>query len=99
MIMSGSNSQAPSGATILLLMIGALCLGVLLQMLGVSVTFWNLNGSDDLLSTSILTGFAVLPDDPGLAPRLLATFTSIPAESHYQFLLPYGLFHPPPFSV
>jgi len=99
MIMSGYKSQATSSATILLLTIGALCLGVLLQMLGVSVTFWNLNGSDDLLSTSILTGFAVLADGPGLAPRLLATFTSIPAASHYQFLLPHGLFHPPPFSV
>jgi hypothetical protein len=99
MIMSGSNSLASSSAAILLLMIGALCLGVLLQMLGVSVTFWNLNGSDDLLSTSILTGFAVLPDNSELAPRLLAMFTSIPAASHYQFLLPYGLFHPPLFSV
>lgn len=98
-MMSGYNSLTTSSATILLLTIGALCLGVLLQMLGVSVTFWNLNGSDDLLSTSILTGFAVLPDDPGLAPRLFAIRTSIPAASHYQFLLPYGLFHPPPFSV
>lgn len=97
--MSGYNRQATSSAPIFLLTIGALCLGVLLQMLGVSVTFWNLNGSDDLLSTSILTGFAVLPDDPGLAPRLLATFTSIPAASHYQFLLPHWLFHPPPFSI
>ena len=97
--MSGYNSLANFRAPILLLTIGALCLGVLLQMLGVSVTFWNLNGSDDLLSTPILTGFAVLPDDPGLAPRLLATFASIPAVSQYQFLLPYGLFHPPPFSV
>src|SRR5215467_14163259 len=99
MIMSGYNSQATSGATVLHLTIGALCLGVLLQMLGVSVIFWNLNGSDDLLSTSILTGFAVLPDDPGLMPRLLTMFTSIPAASYYQFPLPHGLSHPPPVSV
>ena len=97
--MSRQRTHAVFGRAILLGMVGLLCLGVLLQMLGVSVTFWSLNGSDDLLSTSILTGFAVLPDDPGLSPRLRAIFTSIPAASHYQFMLPYGLFHPPPFSV
>jgi len=79
----------------LLLTIGLLCLGVLLQMLGVSVSFWDLNGSDDLLSNSILTGFAVLPDDPVLFPGLCSIFVLIAAASLYQSLFSYSLLRPP----
>jgi len=68
-------------------------------MLGVSISFWDLKGSDDLVSTSILTGFAVLSENPGLSPRLPSVVTSIVTASSYQSLLPYMLFHPPPNTV
>ena len=97
--MSGYRSHPAASRAILLLTIGLLCLGVLLQMLGVSVSFWNLNGTDDLLSNSILTGFAVLSDDPGLSLRLYFIFILIATASIYQSLLSYGLFRPPHFFV
>jgi len=68
-------------------------------MLGVAISFWDLNGTDDLLSNSILTGFAVLSDDPGLFPGLRSIFVLIAAASLYQSLLSYGLFRPPHFFV
>ena len=83
----------------MLLTIGLLCLGVLLQMLGVAISFWDLNGTDDLLSNSILTGFAVLSDDPGLFLRLCSMFILIATASIYQSLLSSGLFRPPHFFV
>ena len=93
--MMNKITGSASRRVMLTLIIGMLCFGVLLEMLGVSVTFWNLNGSDDLLSTSILTGFAVIPDDPGLSPVLRSRSEERRTASHYRFLLPQGLFHPP----
>jgi len=93
--MIGYRSQQDSSGSILFLAIAVLCLGVCLQILGVSISFWDLNGSDDVLSNSILTGFAVLPDDPGLPPVLRSIFTLIVSPSVYQALLPYRLFRPP----
>lgn len=97
--MSGYRSHPAASRAILLLTIGLLCLGVFLQMLGVSVSFWNLNGTDDLLGNSILTGFAILSEDPGLSLRLCSIFILIATASIYQSLLSYGLFRPPHFFV
>jgi hypothetical protein len=96
--MSGYTSHPALSRACLLLTIGLLCLGVLLQMLGVAISFWDLNGSDDLLITSILTGFAVLSEE-AVFLVLDSLFTSIPTASLYEALVPDGFFHPPMSSV
>ena len=88
-----------SNGSILFLTIAVLCLGVCLQILGVSISFWDLNGSDDVLSNSILTGFATLSNDPWLSPLLRSLFAFIATASIYQSMLSYRLFRPPLVTV
>ena len=78
-----------------LFMISLLCLGILLQILGVAVSFWDLNGSDDPFTTSLLSGFAVLPSESVLSPLVHCLFAIIAIESSYQYLRQDRLFRPP----
>lgn len=97
--MIGYRSHQTSNGSILFLTIAVLCLGVCLQILGVSISFLDLNGSDDVLSNSILTGFATLSNDPWLSPLLRSLFTFIATASIYQSMLSYRLFRPPLVTV
>lgn len=78
-----------------LFIVSLLCVGILLQILGVAVSFWDLNGSDDPFTTSLLSGFAVLPNESVLSPLLHCLFASIVAGSSYQYLRQDMLFRPP----
>jgi hypothetical protein len=97
--MIGYRSHQTSKRAILFLTIAVLCLGVCLQILGVSISFLDLNGSDDVLSNSILTGFATLSNDPWLSPLLRSLFAFIATASFYQAMLSYRLFRPPLVTV
>ena len=72
-----------------------LCLGILLQILGVPVSFWDLNGSDDPFTTSLMIGFAVLPSRLVESPLLQCIRAFTKTEPSYQRLRQYMLFHPP----
>ncbi len=78
-----------------LLVVSVLCCGVMLQILGVTVTFWDLNGSSDLVASSLLEGFAVLPGDPVLSPILPSWVTAIVEEDAHRDLREQMVFHPP----
>jgi hypothetical protein len=97
--MIGYRSHQVSNGSILFLTIAVLCLGVCLQILGVSISFWDLNGSDEVLSNSILTGFATLSDDPWLSPLLRSLFAFIVTASMYHSMFLYRLFRPPLSTV
>ena len=97
--MIGHRSQQASNGSILFFTIAVLCLGVCLQILGVSISFWDLNGSDEVLSNSILTGFATLSDDPWLSPLLRSLFAFIATASMYHSMFLYRLFRPPLLTV
>ena len=75
--------------------VGLLCLGVFLQMLGAPLNFWDLDGSDDDLVSSLLVGLAVpsaQPHDMPLHSYLLYCDRSAPT---YRLLYENLLFHPP----
>ena len=93
------SHQTSNGSIFLFLTIAVLCLGVCLQILGVSISFWDLNGSDEVLSNSILTGFATLSDTPWLSPLLRSLFTFIATASVYHSIFLYRLFRPPLLTV
>jgi hypothetical protein len=76
-------------------MIVLLSFAVLLQILGVAVSFWDLNGSDDPFSISLMTGFAVLPSASVMSPVLQCLLGFTITGSSYQHLRQYMLFHPP----
>lgn len=97
--MIGYRSHSASNGAILFLTIAVLCLGVCLQILGVSISFLDLNGSDEVLSNSILTGFATLSDDPWISPLLRSLFTFIATASVYHSIFLYRLFRPPLLTV
>jgi hypothetical protein len=92
----GSNiGQSLGGQVFTLLLLGLLCVGVTLQMLGVSVAFWDLDGSSDLVESLLLEGFAVLFGEPVLPPLLQFLFASVWITLVYRLLRPHILFHPP----
>jgi hypothetical protein len=72
-----------------------LCIGVLLEMLGVPVSFVDLDGSDAYFVSSLLISSA-LPSDPlqdtSLRPSLFYPDRSAPP---YRILRENMLFHPP----
>ena len=78
-----------------LLFVSALCCGVILQMLGVPVTFWDLDDTADFFSTSLLEGFAVPSNGPMVFPWSRAVFAAIVGERLYYSLSPPLVFHPP----
>jgi hypothetical protein len=76
-----------------LLLIALLCAGVFLQMLGAPISFWDLDGSEDDLVSSLLLGLAI-PSAPAHFSTplfsLLPPHASVPAR---YFLDEH--FHPP----
>lgn len=79
----------------ILLVVLCLCLCVLAQMLGVPATLLNPASSADLLGSSVLEGFSVLP----LIPELLVAATSVVVWrfvfSMHVPVMAATLFHPP----
>lgn len=85
----------PQSFDIHLLMILLLCLGVLMQILGVAVSFWDLNDTDDPFAASLITGFAVLPADSVMSPLLQTLLGFTLTGASYEHLAHGMLFHPP----
>lgn len=77
------------------LLISLLCVGVILLMLGVSQTFWDLDGWGDTVESSVLESFAVVDSAPSLSALPSPVFISIGTLLMYRFLRQYQIFHPP----
>lgn len=82
-------------ATINFLVVTLLCLGVVLQILGVPISFWDFTDADDLFTASVATGFAILSPAFSASPlsQYLVGF-GIRVLS-YRHLSESMLFHPP----
>lgn len=83
-------------STFVLLVI-LICLSVLLEILGVPVTFWDLTDSDDPFTTSIMMGLTVVssPVAVSLLTEHLVSLTLLGPPYHY--LGQPSVFRPPLF--
>ena len=80
------------------LLIALLCIGVMLQILGAPLTFWDLDGSCDLIELSLLSAVAIISAMPLLSPLLGSLYISEVSLTYR--LSPEDLFfHPPPQIV
>jgi hypothetical protein len=75
-------------------LIGLLCIGVLLQILGSPLTFWDLDGSCDLVESSLLAAVAIISRAQVLFPILGSWYFSEEAFMHRRSPL-HVVFHPP----
>jgi hypothetical protein len=71
------------------------CIGVVLQMLGAPISFWDLDGSDDDFISSLLMGACILTGDPHIS-RFHSFLTVVQTSApRYSFLHEDFPFHPP----
>ena len=75
-------------------LIGLLCISLLLQILGAPLTFWDLDGSCDLVELSLLVAVAIISGTPVLLPILRSWYLSEDALMHRHSPL-HVVFHPP----
>ena len=80
------------------LFIGLICLGVVLQMLGAPISFWDLNGSEDDFISALLMGVAVLSGEPHYSPLHSSLLIRLISAPRYSFLYEHVLFHPPLYA-
>ena len=78
-----------------MLIVCCLCLCVMAQMLGVPATLLSPADSPDLLGSSVLEGFSILPPPPDMSlPATSVAASSFSSLSHVPVLASV-LFHPP----
>jgi len=75
--------------------IALLCLGVFLQMLGLPVTFWDLNGSDEDFVSALLMGVSIISNDSFIMPFFQWVFASHLLLTLYFYSRPVSFFRPP----
>lgn len=81
-----------------LVLIGVLCVGILLQILGVPLTSWDLDGSCDLMELSLLEDVAIISATPVLSPIFGSLYVSEDSLA-YRCSLLHVFFHPPMFDA
>ncbi|MCS6284115.1 MAG: hypothetical protein H8K08_01700 [Nitrospira sp.] len=78
-----------------LLIVCCLCLCVMVQMLGVPATLLSPADSPDLLGSSVLEGFSILPPSPDMSlPATSAAAPDFSSLSHVPVMVS-AVFHPP----
>jgi hypothetical protein len=60
-------------------------MGTILQMLGMNVTFWNLDGSSDLLESSLLEGFTIISIGLVLSPMFRPLYSCDTVSLKHRF--------------
>ena len=90
--------RSTTGRCHVLLLIGLLCIGIVLQILGAPLAFWDLDGSSDLIASAQLESFSLTSRAPVVAPLLPCVCSFDTADPAYQFSAPQVFFHPPPAS-
>src|SRR5689334_15797746 len=81
-----------------LLLFGVLCIGIVLQILGAPLAFWDLDGSSDLVASAQLESCSLTSRAPVVAPLFQSVCFFDTADPAYQFSAPQVFFHPPPAS-
>jgi hypothetical protein len=76
-------------------LIGLLCLCVTMQILGVPVSFGEMNEAEDLVESSLLEGFSLPSAVPELSVSQYRKFNSPSPPLEHDILLARSLFHPP----
>lgn len=78
-----------------MLIVCCLCLCVMVQMLGVPATLLSPADSPDLLGSSVLEGFSILPPSPDMSlPATSAAAPDFSSLSHVPVMVS-AVFHPP----
>jgi hypothetical protein len=77
--------------------IGLVCVALLLQMLGAPICFWELDPTDDFVST-LLMGLAVLTSESYNLPFHSCLLLAVISTVAYYFLKEFLLFRPPVFA-
>jgi hypothetical protein len=75
--------------------IGLLCLCVTMQILGVPVSFWDMNEAKDLVESSLLEGFSLPSLGIAVSVSLYGSLNSPSPPLEHDILLARSLFHPP----
>lgn len=78
-----------------LLVVFCLCLCVMVQMLGVPATLLNPADFSDLLGSTVLEGFSVIPPTPELFLPTISVVISGFLPPVLAFVIAATLFHPP----
>ncbi len=87
--------QSIRGSSLILLLIGWLCLGVTMQILGVSLSFLSLAGSTDSIESSLLEGFSLISAMPVVSPMCQSFCASEPDSLAHRLSPQHLVFHPP----
>ena len=76
-------------------LIGMVCFTIIMQMLGVSISLWELDAASDLVESALLEGFSIPASMEKLSvtPQKSPSFASAPLD--HGILLAGSLFHPP----
>ncbi len=79
----------------LLLLIGIICVSIVLQILGLPLSFTNLEGTSDLIKASHLEGISITSNEStvSMIQHLLAPLAA--AKANYLFSPIQSFFHPP----
>lgn len=72
-----------------------ICLCIFMQMLGTTMSFWNLNLALDTADTPTWEGFSLPTTPSGLQPSPAIAPYQNPSQSFRPFLHEQALFHPP----
>ena len=76
-------------------LISFLCLGVFLQILGVPISFWNLNCADEAVTATMLCGFAIITNESFLPLQYAALLVLIGVVLAYFYEDQNVPFRPP----
>ena len=77
------------------LLIGVLCLSIMSQILGLPVSFANLEGSSDPIEASQLEGLSIVSSHLNMTPTLKCFFCFEGARWTYRLLYTRSFFRPP----
>ncbi len=87
--------QSIRDSSLILLLIGVLCVGILFQMLGMPLSFWDLIGSYDLIESSLLEVCAIVPAMPMVSPMFRSLYLCEMGSLAYRLSPQSLVFHPP----
>jgi hypothetical protein len=76
-------------------LIGLLCFCVTMQILGVPISFWDMDETGDLVESSLLEGFSLPSVGTAISVSLHRSLSSPSPPLEYDIMLAQSFFHPP----
>ena len=90
---SGNRNKSLLGFVTLLF--GVLCFSIVSQILGLPLSFSNLEGTSDLLEAPQMEGLSMVSSYPNMTPTLTSFLCLETSHSPYRFLSTRSFFRPP----